>query len=226
MVHQLQAQRGHRARHGHREPTAAQQELRQRPSERRERPGEDGLGAHRFGTHDAGGPQDVHLHVGVRRGLGGQVLLGLGLLAGVEEAVARHQRLVLVHPDRVLPSEAVRRDRRRVHEPPGTDRDGGPEGVDGAVDVDRPVVRRVGVAGDRGRQVDDHVGTGDGVDQALLVLHVTAFVPGGDLSLRGVGRGSPAGHPDHLHDPFVGFEQGEEGATEGPGGARDGDGQG
>ena len=141
-----------------------------------------------------------------RVGLGLQQALELRLLLGVEQPGGGPHRPLLGHPDRIVGVEAVGRHRGGIDEAAGAGRGRGPEGVQRAVDVDRPdrLARRG--PGHQERQVNHHVGTGERVPQRIGVADVPAPV----LHLRPAVRGRLERAPGDAHDPrhpVVGHQQ-------------------
>ena len=107
--------------------------------ERGQRAGQDVLAAdRRSGPSTTGGRSRKSASSGCAAGLAREQLLQLGLLLRVEQPGRRPGRPVLVDRRRVVGVEAVGRDRRGVDEPAGPGGRRGPEGVERAVDVDRP----------------------------------------------------------------------------------------
>jgi hypothetical protein len=119
--------------------------------------------------------------------------------------------------------EAVGRDRGGVHEPPSSGGRGGAEGIEGALDVDRPGGGLVAPDDEEGEVYDD-VRAGEGIAQGVGISDVTAAVLHLRPALLGRVEGS-ARHSHHLRDAAVGLQQGQESVAEGPGGAGHGNGQ-
>ncbi len=219
LVHQLEQEVRHRSgdAHGQRGqgPTGG-------THQRREQRRDVGLGPDGVRPDHDRRPQQVQVEPGQVGHLLGDAGLELGLLLGVEQVGRRAGRPVLVHAQRVVGVEAVRRDRRGVHEPPRPGRARGAEGVDGAVDVDLAgdLARRG--AGDEEGEVDDHVGPVEGLLEGGAVADVAAPV----LHLRPAVLGRverAAGDADDAPDPVVGLQPGHEAEAERAGGSGDRD---
>jgi hypothetical protein len=148
--------------------------------------------------------------------LGSQQMLELVLLLRVEQPGRGPDRPLLGHPDRVVGVEAVGRHRGGVDEPARAGRGRGPEGVQRALDVDRPEFLRGRGPGDQEGQVHHDVGPVEGVAQGLRVADVAAAV----LHLRPaepVRVERAPGDADDPRHPVVALEQGHQPEPERPG---------
>ena len=148
--------------------------------------------------------------------LGLEQVLEFGLLLRVEQPGGRAHRPLLGHPDRVVGVEAVGRHRGGVDEPARSGLRRGPEGVQRAVDVDRPDRLGGRAPGDQERQVHHHVGARERVKQGRFVTDVAAAVLQLGPAVGGRVERAPGDADDPRH-PVLGLEQGDQAEPERPG---------
>ena len=145
----------------------------------------------------------------MRGGLDVEQMLEFGFLLRVEEPLIGPGRPVLGHADRIVGMEAIGGGRRRVDEPRHADPRRGPEGVEGAVDIDGSGDLGRGRPGDQEGQMHHDVGTFEHFREGVDVADVALVV--GHLRPAVIGRiEATSGDAAHPRDPPVSLKQRDE----------------